>query len=237
MVALIVGNAALAADAQGQDVGDAAFLFAYTAKPHMNEAFERGYRRHLDWHAEHGDSLTWLAWTVVDGRGVGTFVDGTFGVPFEAFDDRVDPRGDAEDGAKNITTFADPLYREVYRLRRDLGSAVRLEAGRPARMQRVVRLTLRPGAREAFEQALSELELKNATALDYAVYERVSGGGQPGFMLIVQFTAWADLEDAGSDPGRAILRAAGSTVTRAESEVWLYRPGLAYFPGDGRTQP
>jgi hypothetical protein len=78
----------------------AAFLFAYRAKPGMDAAFAEGYRRHLDWHAARGDSLAWLAWTVVDGPQLGTFVDGAFGIAFKAFDDRVDPRGDAADAAR-----------------------------------------------------------------------------------------------------------------------------------------
>ncbi|MFW6202111.1 MAG: hypothetical protein ACOC8B_06010 [Gemmatimonadota bacterium] len=226
-----------AADARAQDRGDAAFLFAYTAKPGMAEAFEDGYRRHLEWHQEHGDSLAWLAWTVAAGPRVGMFVDGTFGIPFRAFDERVDPRGDAEDAAANVTAFADPVTREVYRLRRELGSAARLEAGRPAPMQKVVRLTLRPGSEAAFERALRELAQRDAAArLDYAVYERVVGGAQPGFLVVVQLGSWAELGDPRADAGRAVLRAAGSAVVSAESEVWLYRPDLSYFPGAELTR-
>src|SRR5205085_8774735 len=34
---------------------DGAFLFTYRAKPGQDAAFAQGYRRHLDWHAEHAD--------------------------------------------------------------------------------------------------------------------------------------------------------------------------------------
>lgn len=217
-------------EARSLDRGDAAFLFAYRAKPDMDAAFAEGYRRHLDWHAQRGDSLSWLAWTVIDGPNLGTFVDGAFGIRFKAFDDRVDPRGDAEDGARNVTAFANPTSRGVYRLRRDLGTAARLEAGRPAAMQKVVRLTIRPESVRSIENALRPVaSRRRGRGLGYAVYERVSGGDGPALMLIAQLAAWADLEDPDADPSRAVITGLGSAVVRVESEIWSYRPELTYF--------
>lgn len=213
----------------GQQPRDAAFLFAYRAKPEMDAAFAQGYRRHLDWHAAHNDSLTWHAWTVVDGPAAGTFVDGTFGIAFKAFDDRVDPRGDAEDAGRNVSAFANATDRQVLRLRRDLGVASRLETGSAGAMQRVVWLSIKAYADSSVERALRNLATKRGP-LDYAVYERVSGGEQPGYVVIVQLKAWADLEDVVVDPVRAILRAIGPNLTRVQSETWAYRPDLTYIP-------
>ena len=210
---------------------DAAFLFAYRAKPDMDAAFAAGYRRHLDWHAAHGDSLAWLAWTVVDGPAAGTFVDGTFGIVFKAFDDRVDPRGDGEDAVRNVTAFAVPTGRETLRLRRELSSATRLESGRAGRMQKVVRLLARPGTQAEIDRALLAVRSGGGKMLDYAVYERVSGGEQPAYVVVVQLDAWADFESERSDPASSIIRALGTRLVRAESEIWAYRPELTYLPG------
>ena len=214
---------------QAPPARDAAFLFAYRAKPEMDAAFAQGYRRHLDWHAAHNDSLTWLAWTIIDGPGIGTFVDGAFGVALEAFDDRVDPRGDGEDAGRNVTAFATPPSRQLLRLRHDLGLTTRLEQGRPGAMQRVVSLTIKPGSEPTVEQTLRTLATR-PSALDYAVYEQMSGGEQPAFVIVAQFDAWADLDDAARDPVRTIVRALGSTVSRVESAVWQHRPDLTYTP-------
>jgi hypothetical protein len=215
-----------------QPNGDAAFLFAYRARPDMDAAFAQGYRRHLDWHAQRNDSLPWLAWTVIDGPGLGAFVDGTFGITFKAFDDRVDQRGDATDAARNVNAYATGVYRQVHRLRRDLGSSSRLEDRRPAAMQKVVRVIVRPGSERLFEDAVKSVSTgdNGRRRLDVSIYEQVSGGEAPAYVIIVQLAAWAELEDAEADASRAILRAAGSAVERAESEVWLYRPDLTYLP-------
>lgn len=213
--------------AQGH--GDGLFLFGYMPKPGMEAEFADGYRRHLEWHAERRDSLAWLGWTVVAGPGLGMFVDGVFGTRFRAFDERVDPQADARDAAANVTAFANPIYRHAYRLRHDLSSSARLEAGAPARMQHVVWLTVRPEGVAAFERGLEQLDGVPGL-LDYSTYELVAGGERPAFLIIVQVDAWADLEDPAADPSRVLLRAHGPAVARATSEIWLYRPDLTYIP-------
>src|SRR5690606_12816878 len=120
--------------------GTAAFLFSYRIIPGMERDFFDGYRRHLEWHRSRADSLSWLGWTVVDGPGLGRFVDGAFGIPHRAFDERVDPAGDGADAARNVTAYATPVGRELHRLRPELGSATRLERGEPGAMQKVTRL-------------------------------------------------------------------------------------------------
>jgi len=144
--------AGLAPDATGQITRDAAYLFAYRIKPGREAAFDAGYRRHLDWHAQHRDSLPWLGWTVVAGTWLDLFVDGTFGITPQAFDARVEPRADVADAHSNVTPHADPIYRYAYRVRRELGSAVRLELGRAGAMQLVSSITLRPGSVDQFER-------------------------------------------------------------------------------------
>jgi hypothetical protein len=220
----------LPSSTSAQQVGDAAFVFAYRMKPGMESSFTEGYRRHLRWHAEHQDSLPWLGWFVVSGPGLGMFVDGTFGIRLQAFDNRVAPADDGQDAEKNVTAFGDPAYRYTYRLRRDLGTAARLETGKPAPMQLVCWLTLRPAGMGDFERRMRRLPANGRRFLDYAVYERLAGGEQPAFLVVAQLQSWAELEDSGRNPIRAMLSLAGEDVVRAETEVWHYQADLSYFP-------
>src|SRR5688500_15061252 len=75
-----------------KDSGDAAHLFAYVPKDGDEARFDEGYRTHLDWHRDKRDPLVWYGWYVANGERVGMFIDGSFGAPFAAFDQRVDPK-------------------------------------------------------------------------------------------------------------------------------------------------
>ncbi len=207
--------------------GEAAFLFSYRPRPERTDSFVAGYRRHLDWHAQHRDSLTWLAWNVIDGPDQGLFVDGTFGISFAAFDARVEPAADAADFIRNVSPHSDPIGRETFRLRADLSTARRLEQNRAGAMQKVVRIGVRPGEVNRFEQ--TALQVKRGTAASYSVYQRVSGGIEAEFMLVLQLDGWADFRDPALDPSVALLGQAGS-IEKAESSTWLYQPRLTYSP-------
>ena len=239
---LLLAPAAIAASTATpttRDSGDAAHLFGYRAKPGMRARFDAGYRRHLEWHRAHRDPLVWYGWYVVDGPRAGMFVDGSFGAPFAAFDRRVDPAGDAADGAVNVTAYAEPAMRASYRLRRELSSGVPLERWQPPASMQVFRYRLRPGTQARFEQALAVArERLRATtgAPMYTWYEKIVGGALPEFMLMVVREDWASYDRA---PGgvEALLRdsdalaAYADAVEGVEAETWSYREDLSLIPG------
>lgn len=223
-----------------------AFLFAYRPQPDSREAFYEGYAAHLDWHREHGDSLTWYGWDVLAGPGLGTFVDGVFGIPFAALDARVDPAGDAADLAANVSPHADPTSRALVRLRPALSTDTPLEDGAPTSLVQVLRYTLEPGFVEDVEAALREVrvEARSGSLLPYTVYETLAGAN-PGFVVMVWRDGLASFDHPDRDPTRALRRHLssppsesgpprpfGPTVT---SEVWRYRADLTYF-GDGEKR-
>lgn len=218
----------LPVQAAAQSTNDLAFLFGYRMKPGMDDAFADGYRRHLDWHARNRDSLTWLGWYVISGPSEGMFVNGTFGVAPRAFDVRVNVQEDGQDADRNVTAFATPALREVYRLRRDLGTGAQLEAGKPATMQLVAFVKVRAGGLQGFEKVAREMAKPRPDAAAYAVYERVAGGDAPGFVLVLQLESWGQLGDAARDPVRALLREGEAFVEGAVTEVWLFQPELTY---------
>lgn len=218
------------------------FLFAYRPHPDEGPAFEEGYRRHLAWHAEHGDSLAWYGWTVLAGPGLGRFVDGVFGVPFAALDVRVDPAGDAADMATNVLPHADPVHRELVRLRPGLSTATPLESGTPTPLVQVVRYEVGPAQAAVLEQGLEALHQASAELLPYTVYETLAGS-RPSFLLMIWRTRLGSFDEAERDPARALRRelarrsgASGSPLTAdVTDEVWRFRPDLTYTgaPGEG----
>lgn len=225
--------------------GDAAFLFAYCPKAGERELFEEGYRRHLDWHRQRSDPLPWYAWWVVTGDRVGLFVDGTFGISFSAFDARIDPKADAADFAQTTAPFADPTFRRVLRLRRDLSSAAELEARRPSRLVHVIEHRLRAGGEAQFEKVLRVVREAYAGRVQppaYAWYELIDGGERPSYLLWLPAESWSDLASsavglrdliAGARLGDAeeLQRSLADVVTRTVSETWSWAQNLTYLPG------
>jgi hypothetical protein len=244
IVALCLALAAClpAAAVSAQQPTTGGFLSAY--EPSDRGRFEAGYRRHLDWHRLHEDSLSWFGWDVLVGPRTGAFVDGVFGVPFAALDVRVDPAGDQADAAENVLPHARTLPREMVRLRRDLSSATPLETGSPTRVVEVVWLAVPPPGSDAAESALAALLEASAggTLLPYTVYRGMAGGVE-GFVVMIWHDRLATFDDPRRDPRRALLRLLGDAgpgaaggARVAASEVWLYRPDLTHAGGAGEER-
>ena len=228
-----------------QPAGTAAFLFAYHPKPGMQAQFDEGYRRHLRWHEEKKDPLVWYGWYVTSGERTGMFVDGSFGVPFAAFDRRVEPKADAADFAQTSAPFADTAFRSTYRLRPDLSTGQPLEERQPSPQVEVVHYVLHSGMERIFEEVIGKLRAaltQTGGAPVHTWYELVVGGESPGYMLMVPRRGWADYDAARQTLGSILERAYGpqgaqalrqslaTAVDHARSELWSYRPDLSYFP-------
>ncbi|MGD2070214.1 MAG: hypothetical protein PVI57_16180, partial [Gemmatimonadota bacterium] len=252
-ILLLPGPAPSPAAAQGTtgtraaSSGEAAFLFAYRARPGMRDAFDEGYRRHLEWHAEHADPFVWYGWDVVTGPDVGLFVDGTFGPSPEEFDRRVAPVEDAADFAATAGSFAEPLWRRIYRVRSDLGTTRYLEEREPTRFTRSIRYEVRPGSRDAFEELLGVLadRARAAGATDsgpaWSTYELLDGGDGPGYLLLVPANGIASvgaggpvgwLERMAAGDARRVRDTLGEAVVRASSALWVLRSDLTLIPAE-----
>jgi hypothetical protein len=230
----------------GQEPTTGGFLFAYA--PHSGEraTLEAGYRRHLDWHEAKGDSLSWYGWDVLVGARPGLFIDGVFGVPFAALDERVDPAGDQADAALNFLPHADPVSREMVALRPDLSTAMPLVEGTPSLYVEVVRYPVAPESIDAMTAALAILRERGTDGglLPYTVYEGVAGA-RSGFVLMIWREGLRTFDAYHRDPKRALRSVLSTGGTRGEpesgsvldgpvtSEVWMYRRDLSYL-GAGR---
>lgn len=227
--------------------GPAAFLFVYRLKPGVGEdLFDQAYRRHLEWHRTHGDRLPWFAWYITGGPRVGLFVNGTFGVPFQALDQRVSPSEDAADLDQTAGAFADPVDRNVYRLRRDLSTATPLEARAPDASVDVLEVVVAPGGARAFEDALARAQRAWAQRDDrpsYTCYELVAGGELSSYLIMIGRRGWElydrvpgsglDLVFGSSlEVSRRELEGLQGRVVRVRSETWTYRPDLTLLPPD-----
>lgn len=235
------------AKASLKDSGDAAHLFAYIPRENDKARFDEGYRAHLDWHRDKRDPLVWYGWYVANGERVGMFIDGSFGAPFAAFDQRVDPKNDAADAVRTFVPFATDAFRTTYRVRREFSTGFPLEQWQPSTSVQVFHYTVRAGTQARFENVLQAVRetlghMEHAPA--HTWYELVVGGGTPGYMLMIAREGWADygrhdgnLERLIAASGdreteRRLLDDLAAAVVEVKSETWSYRKDLSYIPGD-----
>jgi hypothetical protein len=219
----------------------AAHFYFYRTATGQQQAFEQGYRRHLQWHRQQRDPLAWYGWTIADGPRAGQFVDASVGEPFAAFDRRVDPAGDTADAVRNVLPFATPLARPTYGLRPELGTGTPLESRRPAATMQVEVFHLRPGSEARFERAVRVARralVVRPGAPAHTWYRLVVGGEAPRYLLLIARQDWAgydrfegNVEEllAGDGAARADYAAA---VRSVDVETWDYRPELSLIPPD-----
>lgn len=237
----VVGTPLLGQASSVEPTGPAAFLFAYLPKSGQEALFDAGYRRHLSWHGGKGDPLPWYAWYVTTGERTGTFIDGTFGISFSAFDQRVEPKADGADFAQNVAPFATPSWRAVYRLRPELSTGQPLEKKAPTPLVEVTHVAIEPGFQRQFEELLAAVRSDLARAKPAVVltaYELISGGEQPSYMVMVARSGWAsydtlaptaDLISRSPRATNAIDGGRRPMIKRISTETWSYRSDLSLF--------
>ena len=214
MLSQFVAGAALvgAASSAVAQTGGTAHLYAYRVGDRA--AFEKGYREHLRWHADHRDKLAWYAWYIVSGSRAGAFVDGTFGTTPEGLAGRPDPDGDGANFRRTAGPFVTAIGDEGWELVRQASAAANLEARHPDK--RVYVYVIEPNDAATFDPA------REAKRLPAAAWYRSTAGTPVRYLLIIP--ARAATEIPALDP---LLPA--KTV---RAETWLYAPRLALIPRD-----
>jgi hypothetical protein len=207
--------------------GPIARTFELRARSGLERQLDAGYRRHLGWHAAAGDRWTWYLWEVTNGERAGLYVDGTFGHAWADFDAAVDPRGDAADNEVNVEPFAVRAANQTWRRRSDLEGAASGQAVDPESAPLVLRTEYagQSGAESAFTAALRRFRAA-AGSRRYAVYELVTGGGPPTYVLWIPVKTWADageVADRTAEAGRVLA----GTADRVRAELWRFRPDLS----------
>jgi hypothetical protein len=204
--------------------------------------FEDGYRRHLGWHAAHGDKLVWYAWTVDSGRRKGLFVDGTAGASYAGLDARPDPAGDGADAVRTFLPHVHAVNVETWELWRTPSTGTPLEDRAPGATMDVfvMRVPMRDAA--TFERAVEHVAAgQSGDSPSLTWYRAVRGGALPSYMLILSRPNWAELERTGSSLRALLSRAYGAqsaeiepilrTLSDVEVESWSYQPRLSLIPG------
>jgi len=182
-------------------------------KDGMDEKFEAGYRRHLQWHRDHRDPFTWYGWSILSGERLGWFVDATLDHTENEIDAPVAPAEDSADNANNVEPYARFASSALYRMRSDLCSAAQ-----PATpFASMIHVRVKPAQKEQFESAL------RARTPSAICMELASGGERPSYLFIAprqKFSAAIAVDE----PLPMEL------IESMTVEALKYRPDLTYIP-------
>lgn len=220
-------------------------FYAYDIKDRA--AFEAGYRKHLQWHAERADKLAWYAWYVTAGDRTGTFIDGTFGATLAQLDARPDPAGDGADFTRTTAAHVTPRAIDTWQLWTGPTSATPYEERQPAPAIDVFLIEVTPGGAATFESAVNRLAANRVARRGSLGWYRLQrGGAAPSYMVIAPRQNWAGISAAGATfadilattyrSSPAAVQPVLAAATRIRSETWTYAPRLSLIPGRALAQ-
>lgn len=243
LASLALAIAAVAAPVSGQTPGSSGEIAQFYSYRLTDPArFREGYRAHLSWHARHGDSLVWYAWTIQSGARRGLFIDGTAGATWDELDSRPDLPGDGADFAATAGPHAAAVDIETWELWRKPSTAAPLEDRTPAAILDVFLFEVAPGQATTFEQAVAGLaEQSEGGPARLTWYRKLRGGTLPAYMLVLSRERWSDIALTGATLPQLLARTYRSSEAAAEAvlglamaisvETWAYEPRLSLFPG------
>lgn len=251
-------GAAVAGHAQAQpataDVSIAQIAFHVPRLGHTAE-YEQSVKAHVAWLREQRDKFAWQTWQVITGKDTGSYIVGTFGHPWEDFDER-ERFGSVADNRldTSVANHVTSSFRSFYILRTDLSLSP--EPKSPPKYEQLNIFEVRPeGARE-FSQAIKKMNTAlqktgftsesflspNSAGGHSRWYFMTNGGAGPQYVLVTDRTSYRDFRPVatsldevmeqvyGKEQGDAIMSNVRKTYTRVHSELLRYRPDLSYTP-------
>lgn len=224
--------------------GDAAILFAYIPKEGEESQFIEGYKSHLDWHRKNNDPFSWYGWYVISGDRVGMFIDGAFGISFQAFDNRIAPVEDAVHFQKFVAPYSDVAYRKVFILQKNLSTSTVLERWQPTVYINAYSFSLVPGKEPEFDGIVSSLVLNLQGNPGVTMYRQLTGGRLPTYLMMVHHNGFADFDSDQTATtlshlinhhfedslANQMLEQLSKCIEGIYGETWVYRRDLSYFP-------
>lgn len=192
-------------------------------KPGLEKKFENGYKQHLLWHKNSGDTWNWYGWYIVSGPQDGCFVDATFGHTWEDFDKPVSPAQDGADNELHTVSFGDFLWRYKVEKLPDLSTPD--SSVLSAKLLRVISVSVSeiPAAVKLMEKLKANIQ----------VYKIADGGDLNRLILLIGCSSYEEFgKTAYILDEIANLETASKVkiIKSIHSETWLYQPEMSLLP-------
>lgn len=194
-------------------------------------AFQKGYKRHLQWHRAAGDTWEWYGWYISSGPRAGQFVDATFDHFWSDFDKPVDPEADLADNQLNVYPYAD--LQSVFKVALLTSQSISNPAS--LRSKRLRMLTVRVADVPSGVRILDRLRApyrNNPDMTTYLVFKTVDGGEVNELILLIGFDSWEHFgktENIQDQMSAIETSLKVKTIQSVTSETLTYRADLSLF--------
>lgn len=234
-------------DINAQNANNVCRIYFSTPKPGMDQQYEAGRKKHMQFHRNQKDTWTWNTYAIETGNNAGTYVTSSCGHSWKDFDDWEARMGKADlaDGATNLSPYVGGGRNGFYVYRADMSLGPANQA--PPPITAVTVYVLHPGAGPDFIAAIKKINEALGKQPDWPKtsgwLQLANGGEGPTFVLLNNRKNWADFAPLSKTTAEALTEAFGKEVSdqtmktirdstaSVYSEAATYHADLSYVPG------
>jgi hypothetical protein len=237
---------AFSAAAQGQtQPGNIAGLEFQTPKNGMVKQYEEGRKQKVAWHKQQKDAQALYVFETLTGEHTGTYIVGRLGLHWADFDHpTVTDAADLEQYQKLVGASVDKLVTQYYEFMPKWSNPA---TDMNAKYTEVITYHVRFGHGDDFRSAIAraaEARQKMNSPAHYSWYRLVNGGPGGTFVLTIEHTNWASMEDDpavkplrddlraafGEQEAMSVIERINSSIESTYSDLIEFRPDLSYIP-------
>lgn len=227
-----------------EDTPTVGHIYITAPKAGMEQQYEAGRKKHMDWHKRQNDTWGWNTWQVLTGDHAGMYVTGTLSHRWKDFDEYGKlETADTADAVANMGAYSASTVNFFVGFLADVSRPP--EGSGPSPMSELIHFQLKQGKDGEFRHAIKRIHEaigKTSWPAHYLWYELLDGGEHPAYTLVLPMKTWADmapldppfpvmLEKAfGREDAAAILKELDGSIHGQRSEIVRYRADLSYVP-------
>ena len=199
-------------------------------KPRAEQAqhFENGYKQHLKWHKDNGDSWSWYGWYVISGARAGLFVDATFNHAWSDFDKPVKPADDRDDNNLHTHPFGDFVggFKMIQLPDLSIGDS----SGLQSRFLRFVMISVTDieNGKKVIERLKANYQL--AGVKTFLPFKMVDGGSLNQLLVLIglnSFQEYGKVENLQEELSALETSLKIKTITSITAETLVYRADMS----------
>lgn len=196
-------------------------------KPGQDQLFENGYKQHLKWHKDNGDTWSWYGWYIISGARAGVFFDATFNRAWSDFDRPVKAGHDADN---KLHTYPFGNLEATYKMIQIPQLSMTGSNGLQSKYCRFI--TIGVTELEAGKKVIDKLKNNyQAVGLKYFLTFKMVDGGSLNQLLVLigvnSFQEYGKVENLQEELSAIETALKIKTITSVSAETLIYKSDMS----------